>query len=82
MTLGYAGTSYEPTWTTKQVAEFLGIKPKTVYNRVSLGLLPAPRKQGSLNAFIPSEIAEYRAEVLGLENKKPAVAAAGQNTNL
>lgn len=79
MSTGYAGTSYEPTWTTAQVAEFLGLARKTVYNRVSLGEIPAPRKQGKLNAFIPSEIAAYRAQVLGLEEEKPGVGAPGQN---
>lgn len=71
-TIGYAGTSYEPTWTTAQVAEFLGLKPKTIHNRVSKGEFPKPRKQGRLNAFIPSEIAEYRAQVLGLDTGERA----------
>ena len=78
---GFAGTSYEPTWTTEQAAEFLGIARKTLYNRVSLGTAPAPRKMGRLNGFIPSELAAYREEILGLESKKPAVAPAGQNIN-
>ena len=79
MPTGYAGTSHEPTWTTIQVAEFLGIARKTVYNLVSLGKLPH-RKQGSLNAFIPSEIAAYRAQVLGLaETEKPGAGPPGQN---
>ncbi|UOQ60347.1 hypothetical protein MUN76_15150 [Leucobacter rhizosphaerae] len=67
MSTGFAGTSYEPTWTTRQVAEFLGLAVQTVYN--SLGNVegfPKPRKQGRLNAFIPSEVAEYRAKSLGL----------------
>ncbi|MGW9020197.1 helix-turn-helix transcriptional regulator [Leucobacter chromiiresistens] len=59
-----AGTSYEPTWTTAQVAEFLGLKPKTIRNRISLGEFPKPRKHGRANAFIPSEIVAYRAERL------------------
>ena len=80
--LGFAGTSYEPTWTTKQVAEYLGLAVQTIYNMISEEVpgFPSPRKQGRLNAFVPSEIAAYRASVLGLEEEKPAVAAAGQNT--
>lgn len=81
MSTGFAGTSYEPTWTTAQVAEFLGVKPKTIRNRISLGEFPKPRKQGRLNAFIPSEIAAYRAEVLGLNTEKPGAGTPGQNTN-
>lgn len=73
MSIGYAGTGYEPTWTTAQVAEFLGLKPKTIRNRVALGKFPRPRKQGRLNAFIPSEIAAYRAETLGLDQEKAGV---------
>ena len=69
MSIGYAGTGYEPTWTTAQVAEFLGIARKTVYNLVSLGVIKR-HKQGSLNAFIPSEIAAYRARVLGLDKEQ------------
>ncbi|PRI12399.1 hypothetical protein B4915_01640 [Leucobacter massiliensis] len=46
---------YEPTWTTKQVAEFLGLKAKTIFNLVHAGELK-PRKQDRLNAFIPSEV--------------------------
>ncbi len=45
MAIGYAGTSYEPTWTTKQVAEFLGIAPRTVHNMLyedREGFPPAP----------------------------------------
>lgn len=57
---------YEPTWTTAQVAEFMGVAVKTIRNRVSLGTFPRPRKQGRLNAFIPSEVATYRAQILGL----------------
>ena len=66
---GFAGTTYEPTWTTKQVAEFLGLKVQTVYNLVSEQApgFPKPRKQGRLNAFIPSEVAAFRARVLELE---------------
>lgn len=65
---GYRGTGYEPTWTTAQVAEFLGLKRQTVYNMISEKTpgFPLPRKQGKLNAFIPSEVAAYRAETLGL----------------
>lgn len=71
MSAGYAGTSFEPTWTTKQVAEFLGLALGTVYNMVSQEVegFPAPRKQGRLNAFIPSEVARYRAQVLGLNDE-------------
>lgn len=68
--LWHAGSdAYEPTWTTKQVAEFLGLKPRTIHNRVSEGVdgFPRPRKHGKLNAFIPSEVAAYRARTLGLE---------------
>lgn len=83
MNIGYAGTSFEPTWTTKQVAEFLGIKVQTVYNMLDPKLgnpaFPRPRKQGRLNAFIPSEVAAYRALVLGLNEEEPAAATAGQN---
>ena len=61
-----AGTSYEPTWTTAPVAEFLGLKPKTIRNRISLREFPKPRKQGRLNAFIPYAIATNRAEQFGL----------------
>lgn len=57
---------YEPTWTTAQVAEFMGVAVKTIRNRVSLGTFPKPRKQGRLNAFVPSEVAAYRAQILGL----------------
>ena len=66
---GYAGTSYEPTWTTKQVAEFLGLAVQTVYNRLSAkgSDFPRPRKQGRINGFIPSEVAAYRAQKLGLD---------------
>ena len=78
MSTGYAGTSYEPTWTTSQVAEFLGLARKTVYNLVSLGELPH-RKQGRLNAFIPSEIAAYREQTLGLAKEKPGAVTPGQN---
>ncbi|UOQ57206.1 hypothetical protein MUN78_16375 [Leucobacter allii] len=71
MSTGYAGTSFEPTWTTKQVAEFLGLKVQTVYNRLDHKRgepeFPRPKKQGRLNAFIPSEVAAYRAKRLGLE---------------
>lgn len=81
MSAGYAGTSYEPTWTTAQVAEFLGLKPKTIRNRLALGEFPKPRKNGRLNAFLPSEIAAYRAEILGLNEEKPEVAASGQTNN-
>lgn len=78
---GYANTSYEPTWTTRQVAEFLGLARQTVYNMVSEEAegFPKPRKQGRLNAFLPSEVAAYRDQVLGLEEEKPGVAAPGQN---
>lgn len=76
---GYAGTNYEPTWTTAQVAEFLGLKPKTIRNRLALGQFPKPRKNGRLNAFIPSEIAAYRAQVLGLEKEKPGAGTPGPN---
>lgn len=76
-TIGYCGTQYEPTWTTKQVAEFLGLAVQTVYNMVSTKAegFPRPRKQGRVNAFIPSEVAEYRAVALGLEalNEKAGV---------
>lgn len=83
MSSGFAGTSYEPTWTTVQVAEFLGLARQTVYNMVSQGEpgFPKPRKHGRLNAFIPSEIAAYRAETLGLNEEKPEVAASGQTNN-
>lgn len=60
MTTGFAGTEYEPTWTTAQVSEFLGLSRKTIYNLISLGQFPAPDKQGALNAFTPSEVIEYR----------------------
>jgi len=81
MATGFGGTSYEPTWTTDQVAEFLGLKPQTIYNRVSQKIagFPQPRKQGRINAFIPSEVASYRDQVLGLENKKPGAVTPGQN---
>lgn len=81
MSTGFAGTSYEPTWTTKQVAEFLGLAPKTIRNRMSLGEFPKPRKQGRLNAFIPSEVAAYRAQTLGLTEEKPGAGTPGNNTN-
>lgn len=82
MSTGFAGTSYEPTWTTKQVAEFLGLAQQTVYNMLGTSdEFPKPRKQGRLNAFIPSEVAAYRAQVLGLTEEKPAVAPAGLNIN-
>ncbi|CAG7622384.1 helix-turn-helix transcriptional regulator [Leucobacter soli] len=70
-TMGYAGTPYEPTWTTKQVAEFLGLAVQTVYNLRSAGEpdFPRPRKQGRLNAFIPSEVAAYRAKVLNIQDE-------------
>ena len=60
---------YEMTWTTKQVAEFLGIRPQTVSNKVSLNEpgFPRPRKFGRKNAYIPSEVAAYRGRILGLE---------------
>ncbi len=79
-TLGYCGTSYEPTWTTKQVAEFLGLAVQTVYNLLSTDAegFPKPRKQGRKNAFIPSEVAAYRAQVLGLENEMPVAATTGE----
>lgn len=48
------------TWTTKQVAEFMGLSTKTILNRISLGTFPAPKKQGRLNAFDPKEIRSYR----------------------
>lgn len=81
---GFGGTSHEPTWTTRQVSEYLGLAVQTIYNMVSKETpgFPSPRKQGRLNAFIPSEVAAYRSRVLGLNEEKPAVAAAGQNTNL
>lgn len=84
MTTGFGGTSYEPTWTTKQVAEYLGLAVQTIYNRISEEVpgFPEPRKQGRLNAFIPSEVAAYRAVTLGLEEEKPVAATTGQNTNL
>ncbi len=61
---------FEPSWTTKQVAEFLGLKPRTIHNRVSASIdgFPRPRKHGKLNAFIPSEVAAYRARILGLDH--------------
>lgn len=70
---GYAGTSYEPTWTTEQAAEFLGLARKTVYNLVSEGVITR-HKLGRLNAFIPSEVAAYRAKVLGLDAEADAAA--------
>ena len=82
--IGYCGTSHEPTWTTRQVAEFLGLAVGTVYNMLSQEAdgFPKPRKQGRKNAFIPSEVAAYRAQALGLDKEeKPAAAAAGQNIN-
>ena len=69
MILEHVGSGYEPTWTTAQVAEFLGLKPKTIRNRLALGEFPKPRKNGRLNAFLPSEIAAYRAEQLDLDPK-------------
>lgn len=68
-TLCTCNTRYEPTWTAAQVAEFLGLKPKTIHNRISAGVFPKPRKNGRLNAFIPSEIAAYRAQSLGLNEE-------------
>ena len=84
MNIGYAGTSYEPTWTTRQVAEFLGLAVQTVYNLMSQDVagFPKPRKQGRLNAFIPSEVAAYRARILGLNEEKPAGGAAGHDINI
>lgn len=58
---------YEPTWTTKQAAEFLGISAKTLYNGISQGTFPRPKKHGRLNAFVPSEVAEARRQMLGLD---------------
>lgn len=80
---GFAGTSYEPTWTTRQAAEFLGIAPRTLANKISKGEFPKPRKQGKLNAFIPSEVAEIRRQWLGLPEvtEMPGVGAPGQNIN-
>lgn len=57
---------FEPTWTTKQAAEFLGIARSTLYNEISKGTFPRPRKQGRINAFVPSEVAEVRRVRLGL----------------
>lgn len=73
--IGYAGTSYEPTWTTRQVAEFLGLAVGTVYNLLSQDAdgFPKPRKQGRKNAFIPSEVAAYRAQTLGINEEGPEV---------
>lgn len=78
---GFAGTSYEPTWTTKQAAEFLGIAPRTLANQISKGEFPKPRKQGKLNAFVPSEVAEIRRQRLGLPEvtKMPGALTPGQN---
>ncbi|WP_157000388.1 helix-turn-helix transcriptional regulator [Leucobacter komagatae] len=58
---------YEPTWTTAQVAAFLGVKRQSVYNALSEGAVgfPRPRKNGRLNAFVPSEVEEYRRTLLG-----------------
>lgn len=82
MSTGYAGTSHEPTWTTLQVAEFLGLARQTVYNMISEGEpgFPKPRKQGRLNAFIPSEIAAYRATSLGLNKEMPGAGTPGDDT--
>lgn len=80
MSTGFAGTSFEPMWNTKQAAEFLGLKPKTVLNRVSTGEFPKPMKNGRLNAFRPSEIVAYRDRILGLAEEKPGVAAPGSRT--
>lgn len=80
MSEGFAGTSHEATWTTAQVAEFLGLARKTVLNLVSLGELRRD-KQGRLNAFTPSEVIAYRErtrEKVG-STKKPGVAAPGQD---
>ena len=80
--IGFASTSFEPTWTTEQVAEFLGFKRQTIYNLLNPTLgdptFPKPRKQGRKNAFIPSEIAAYRAQSLGLENKMPGAVTPGE----
>ncbi|MCS3426771.1 helix-turn-helix transcriptional regulator [Leucobacter aridicollis] len=58
---------YEPTWTTAQVAIFLGVKRQSIYNALSEGVagFPRPRKNGRLNAFVPSEVAKYRRARLG-----------------
>lgn len=58
---------YEATWTTRQTAAFLGIAMSTLYNMISLGKFPRPRKQGRRNAFIPSEVAQIRREWLNLD---------------
>ena len=60
-------SGYEPTWTTAQVAIFLGIKRQSIYNALSKGVagFPRPRKNGRLHAFVPSEVAEYRRAHLG-----------------
>lgn len=62
---GYAGTSLEPTWTTAQAAEFLGLAKKTVLNLCSKGEIPF-RKNGRINGYLPSELAQFRASRLGL----------------
>lgn len=58
---------YEPTWTTAQVAAFLGMKRQSIYNALSEGKadFPRPRKRGRLNVFVPSEVEEYRRALLG-----------------
>lgn len=73
--VGYCGTSHEPTWTTAQVAEYLGLKRQTVYNELARNPdFPQRRKQGTLNAFIPSEVAAYREKTLGLNDELAGVA--------
>ena len=56
----------EPTWTTKQAAAYLGIARSTLYNLISQGRFPRPRKQGRTNAFVPSEVAQIRRQWLEL----------------
>ena len=38
-----AGNSQTPLWTVKQLAEFLGVKPGTVYKMVERDEIPAVR---------------------------------------
>lgn len=58
---------HEPLWNTADVAEFLGIARKTVFNRISLGQFPRPIKNGRLNAFRSADIIAYRQAQLGLD---------------
>lgn len=51
----------EPLWRVPQVAKYLKLKPRTIYNKVSLGDLPYHKVGGTLY-FLRDEIENYILE--------------------